>query len=228
MSDEKNSTVSPMIRSGSFSFLNALPFNALWMPYRDHRRASPKNCLVMFHRAKLRNWFSNLGKMDLCCSCRSRLSVTSYPPPILPYDEIAARLCNPFDTGSLKLCGTMREPYALPMRHQARVALLHVVPPPWEPRGRICVGVAGGSGAHTAVRTDAGRLRTCPQAGRSTPTTVSASRPSRRLVVSVTPAFAGLPTGGEFETSGGHPTRNLAVKQRRGVGYKAAIDLPRC
>ena len=43
------------------------------------------------------------------------------------------------------------------------------------------------SGAHTAVRTDAGRLRTCPQAGLATPTTVSASRPSRRLVVSVTP-----------------------------------------
>jgi len=27
------------------------------------------------------------------------------------------------------------------------------------------------------------------------------------------PAFAGLPTGGEFETSGGYPARNLVVKQ---------------
>jgi len=27
------------------------------------------------------------------------------------------------------------------------------------------------------------------------------------------PAFAGLPTGGEFETSGGYPACNLAVKQ---------------
>jgi len=80
------------------------------------------------------------------------------------------------------------------------------------------------------VRTDAGRLQTCPQAGLATPTTVSASRPSRRLVVGVAPgrrspvcvrhAQAGgagttlqLPTGGEFETSGGYPASNLAVKQ---------------
>jgi len=76
------------------------------------------------------------------------------------------------------------------------------------------------------------RLPRVPAGGKRPvhPWAVSASRPSRRLVVSVTPgrrspvcvrhAQAGgagttlqLPTGGEFETSGGHPACNLAVKQ---------------
>ncbi|MBW2141595.1 MAG: hypothetical protein JRG97_11080 [Deltaproteobacteria bacterium] len=47
---------------------------------------------------------------------------------------------------------------------------------------------------------------------RSTAVPLSGGLPHAGPLVAV-PAFAGLPTGGEFEMSGGYPACNLVVKQ---------------